>query len=188
MGAIISVVIIRAGWGMLSDTLNDILGKRVDAQTSRRIKQILSEEPEIRGVYDLMINNYGPDKNYASVHVELPDTMSVDEVDRLTRRIEEKVYHQTGVILMGVGVYAYNTRGGEQAEIRNHIQQIVLAHDWALQLHGFYVDINAKTLCFDVVLSFDIAKEKALEILVREVQNAYPAYKVQITPDLDITD
>lgn len=188
MGVVISGVIIRAGWSMMGDTLDDILGKRVDAQTSRRIKQILSAEPEIRGVYDLMINNYGPDKNYASVHVELPDVMSVDEVDRLTRRIEEKVYHQTGVILTGVGVYAYNTQGGEQAQIRNRVQQLVLAHDWALQLHGFYVDIREKKLRFDVVLSFDIAKEKALEVLLREVQGAYPAYQVQITPDIDITD
>ncbi len=188
MGGIISLAIIRAGLQMLKDTLNDILGQRVNPTVSRGIKQILAEEPEIRGVYDLMINNYGPNKNYASVHIELPDTMNVEAVDRLTRRIEEKVYHKTGVILTGVGVYSYNTQEGEAAQMRNHIQQMVLAYNWALQLHGFYANTVEKSLRFDVVLSFDISPKKALDTLLKEIQEAYPAYQVQIVLDVDITD
>ena len=188
MGVVISLVIIKAGFGMLEETLHDILGKRTDAKVSRQIKQILTQEPEIRGVYDLIINNYGPNKNYASLHIELPDTMTVDEVDRLTRRIEKNVYHKTGIILTGVGVYAYNTQGGRTAQIRNEIQNKVLAHDWALQLHGFYANLEEKTIRFDVVLSFDISREKALGILFKEVQHMYPGYAVQITPDVDVSD
>ncbi len=188
MGLVISFVIIRAGLKMMRETLHDILGQRADSKMSREIKQILQEEPEIRGVYDLMINNYGPNKNYASLHVELPDTMCVEEVDRLTRKIEEKVYHKTGVILIGVGVYSYNTKGGEAAKIRNNIQQMVLAHEWALQIHGFYANVEEKSLRFDVVLSFDIDKEQALKILFEEIQKAYPSYKIQIVPDVDISD
>lgn len=188
MGIIISIIIIKAGIEMLQETSHDIVGQRVDAKVSKKIKQILSREPEIRGVYDLIINNYGPNKNYASVHIELPDTMTVEEVDRLTRRLETMVYHQTGVILTGVGVYSYNTHGGEVANIRNAIQKIILAHDWALQLHGFYINPEEKILRFDVVLSFDIAREKALKILLREVQSSYPDYQVQITLDVDMTD
>lgn len=188
MGVIISLIIIKAGVEMIESPFNDMVGQRVDAKVSRQIKQIISRENAVRGVYDLIINNYGPNKNYASVHIELPDTMCVEEVDRLTRRLEENVYHQTGVILIGVGVYSYNTQGGEAAYIRNHIQQIVLAHDWALQLHGFYVNREEKTLRFDVVLSFDITPPQALAILQEEIQHAYPTYRIQITPDVDITD
>lgn len=188
MGVIISIVIIKAGIEMMEETFHDILGRRNDPQISKKIKQIISKEPQILGVYDLIINNYGPDKNYASVHIELPDTMNVNEVDVLTRKIEEDVYHKTGVILTGVGIYSYNTKGGKSAEIRNKIQEIVLAYDWALQMHGFYADTDKKTLRFDVVLSFDISKETAMEILLKEIKKAYPDYKVQITPDLDLTD
>lgn len=188
MGVIISIVIIKAGIEMMEETFHDILGRRNDPQISKKIKQIISKEPQILGVYDLIINNYGPDKNYASVHIELPDTMNVNEVDVLTRKIEEDVYHKTGVILTGVGIYSYNTKGGKSAEIRNKIQKIVLAYDWALQMHGFYADTDKKTLRFDVVLSFDISKETAMEILLKEIKKAYPDYKVQITPDLDLTD
>ena len=188
MGVIISIVIIKAGIEMIQDTVNDILDKRADVQLTKDIKQIIREEPEIRGVYDLLINDYGPNRHYASVHIELPDTMTVDEVDRLTRKIEESVYHKTGVILTGVGVYSYNTKDEEAALIRNNIQKMVLTHDWALQLHGFYVSIAEKKMRFDVVLSFDIARDQALETLLKEVQTAYPDYGVQITPDVDLTD
>ena len=188
MGVIISIVIIKAGIEMIQDTVNDILGKRADVQLTKDIKQIIREEPEIRGVYDLLINDYGPNRHYASVHIELPDTMTVDEVDRLTRKIEESVYHKTGVILTGVGVYSYNTKDEEAALIHNNIQKMVLTHDWALQLHGFYVSIAEKKMRFDVVLSFDIARDQALETLLKEVQTAYPDYGVQITPDVDLTD
>ena len=188
MGVIISIVIIKAGVGMIQDTVSDILGKRADVQLTKDIKKIINEEPQVRGVYDLLINDYGPNKHYASVHIELPDILTVDEVDRLTRKIEESVYHKTGVILTGVGVYSYNTKDEEAALIRNNVQKLVLTHDWALQLHGFYVSIAEKKMRFDVVLSFDIAREDALSMLMKEVQAAYPAYKVQITPDVDLTD
>ena len=155
---------------------------------SRQIKKLITEEAEVRGAYDLIINNYGPNKNYSSVHIELPDTMTVDEVDRLTRRLEVKVYKETGIVLTGVGVYSYNTSDDQAARIRNEVQKIVLSHDWALQLHGFYVDLKAKSIRFDVVLSFDIKPSEAITILCQEVQTAYPDYVLQIVPDLDLSE
>ena len=146
------------------------------------------EEPEVRGAYDLLLNNYGPDKNVASVHLELPDTMSVAEVDKLTRRVESKVYKETGVILTGVGLYSYNTGNSEAARIQNDVQARVLSHNWALQLHGFYLDTQAKDMRFDVVMSFDIRPREGIAILMEEMKRAYPDYAIEITPDVDITD
>ena len=65
---------------------------RADKETTDRIKHLLAEEPEVRGAFDLILHNYGPNKDLASVHLELPDTMTVREVDRLTRRVESKIY------------------------------------------------------------------------------------------------
>lgn len=185
VGAVISVFIIKAGIEMMIDTVNDILGKRSDKQETDRIKNLICDEPEVRGAYDLILFNYGPQKNYASVHIELPDTMSVDEVDRVTRRIETRVYREAGIILTGIGVYSYNTASDESAEMRNAVQKAVLSHDWALQLHGFYADTNKKTMRFDVVLSFDIDRAEALSVLTKEVQALFPQYSLQIVPDID---
>lgn len=185
VGAVISVFIIKAGIEMMIETVNDILGKRSDKEEVSRIKKLICKEPEVRGAYDLLIFNYGPNKNYASVHLELPDTMTVDEVDALTRRVQAKVYLETGVVLTGVGVYSYNTSNDEIGKMRNTVQKAVLSHDWALQLHGFYVDTVNKTMRFDTVVSFDIEKTEAVRILTEEIQALYPDYSLMIVPDID---
>ena len=188
VGVIIAIVIIKAGIEMLIETLNEILGQRADSEITNKIKQILTAQPNVRGAYDLILYNYGPNKNYCSVHLELPDTMTVEEVDRLTRTAEIEVYRETGVILVGVGVYSYNTSDDEAVKIRNAIQDKVMSHDWALQFHGFYADTAKKTIRFDVVFSFDISREEGLQMLYKEVQEMYPEYKISIIPDVDISD
>ena len=185
VGAVISVFIIKAGIEMMVETVNDILGKQNDKEEAARIRQLICEEPAVRGAYDLILFNYGPNKNYGSVHLELPDTMTVDEADRLTRRVQTKVYHETGVILTGIGVYSFNTSNDETARIRNTVLETVLAHDWALQLHGFYADTENKTMRFDVVVSFDIDRAEAVGILTQEVQALFPEYSLLIIPDID---
>ena len=188
VGAVISIVIIKAGIEMMIETLDDIIGKRGDADTASQIRKLLNEEPEVRGAYDLTLFNYGPDKYYGSVHMELPDTMTVDEVDKLTRKIQVKVYKETGVILTGIGVYSYNTSNDEAAQIRNTIQKTILSHEWAMQIHGFYADTINKTMRFDVVVSFDIDHQEAVKIMHEEVQALYPDYTISIIPDIDATD
>ena len=188
VGVLISIMILKAGYEMMTDTLDDVLGRRADKETTQEIYKLLKEEPQVRGAYDIVLNNYGPGKEYGSVHIELPDTMTVDQVDMLTRRLEAKVYRATGIILTGVGVYSYNTKDDDAAKMRNVVQETVLAYEWALQLHGFYADTKAKTLRFDVVMSFDIKPREGIEILSRDMKKLFPDYTVQITPDVDISD
>ena len=188
IGVVIAIFIIKAGIEMLIETLDDILGKRADKELVLRIKKLINEEEEVRGAYDLIINNYGPNKNIASVHVELPDTMTVEEVDKLTRKLEEKIYKETAVILTGVGVYSHNTKNDEASAIRNNVQKIVTAHDYVLQMHGFYLDMENKKMRFDTVLTFAVSFREAVEILIKEVKAAYPDYDITISPDADISD
>lgn len=188
VGVAISAFIIKSGIEMMIETLNDIIGIRADKELTQKIKRLLSDEPEVRGAYDLFIYNYGPDKNIASVHVEIPDTMTAREIDVLTRRLEKKVYKETGVILTGVGIYAYRTGDDEEAWIQNNVRQKVLSHDWALQFHGFFLDTGEKYMRFDVVMSFEIRPREGVEILLGELQQAYPDYHIEIAPDIDISD
>ncbi len=187
VGLVISVFIIKSGIEMMKETLDQILGMRADKEVTDRIKAILNEEPQVHGAYDLILHNYGPDRDLASVHIELPDTMTVREVDRLTRKLEAKVYRETGVILTGVGLYSYNTGNDEAARIQNDVRERVLAHDWAVQFHGFYVDTGARQMQFDVVMSFDIQPKEGLRILHEEIQRAYPGYSIAIAPDVDVS-
>jgi hypothetical protein len=187
VGVVIAGFIIKAGIEMMNETLNDILGQRADAETSVAIKRLLNEEPEVRGAFDLVLYNYGPDRDLASVHLELPDVMTVREVDALTRRVEAKVLRETGVILTGVGVYSYNTSDDEAATIRDEVRRIVMAYDWAVQFHGFYIDLKKKFMTFDVVMSFDIRPAEGLKIIRRELEKAFPDYSIDIAPDVDVS-
>ena len=188
VGVIIACFIIKAGLEIMIETLNDIIGKREDAETTKELKSIICEEKAVLGAYDVTLFNYGPDKNYGSVHIELPDNLSVDDVDRITRRIQTNVYHKTGIILTGIGVYSYNTSDDEAAQMRNAAQKTVMSHDWALQMHGFYADTDKKTIRFDVVISFDADRKEATETLYSEVGAMYPGYEVVIVPDVDVAD
>ena len=188
VGVVIAGFIIKAGVEMMIETLNDIIGKREDAETTKELKRVVCEEESVLGAYDVTLFNYGPNKNYGSVHVELPDTLTVDEVDRITRRIQTNVFHKTGVILTGIGVYSHNTSNDAAAQMRNKIQETVLSHAWALQMHGFYADTEQKTIRFDVVVSFDADRKEALETLCSEVTALYPEYEVLIVPDVDVAD
>lgn len=188
VGVLLSGFIIKAGFEMMMETINHIIGQRQDKEISNKIKDLINDEKKVIGTYDLILFNYGPDKYYATVHLELPDTMSVAEVDQLTRRLQLKVYKKMEIILIGVGVDSYNTKDDEASRIRNDVQKLVLSHDWALQLHGFYIDIEQKNMRFDVIVSFEKDFKDAVEIITDEVQQKYPDYKILMIPDIDITD
>ena len=188
VGILISGFIIKSGIEMISETVNDIIGRRSDPELTKQIKSIISSHEGVRGAYDLIINNYGPDKNYASVHIEVPDSMTANEIDMIERHLTEDVYVETGIILTAIGVYSYNNRDEAAVKIRDDVERIVLAHDWAIQVHGFYIEIPAKDMRFDVVLSFGIEPKEALRIIHAELAEAYPGYRIIIAPDVDLSD
>ena len=156
VGLVISAFIIKSGIGMLIETLDDILGKRADGDLVKKIKALLTEESQVRGAYDVILNNY-----------------------------EARVLKETGVILTGVGVYSHNTKNDEAAKIRSNVLKLVKAHEWALQLHGFYVNLEEKAIRFDVVMNFEIKPQEGLDILHKEISEAYPDYDVHIAADID---
>ena len=114
--------------------------------------------------------------------------MMARDFDRLTRRLERKVYKETGVILAAVGLYSYNTGNDEATEILSGVRSRVMAHEWAVQLHGFYVNTEAKEMSFDVVMSFDVKPSEGIQIIYKEIKEAYPEYDIQIAPDVDVSD
>jgi len=189
LGAIISVVIIKSGIEMLRDTISQILGERNDVELARSIKQTVMEFPDVHGAYDLVLNNYGPDNWNGSIHIEVPDTYSANDLDKLIRDIQTTVYMQHHVILNAVGVYSMNTSDPEVVETREKVRDIVFSHEHVKQMHGFYLTKDEKTIRFDVVVSFD-AKDRAAvyKEVVADVQKAFPDYQLQVALDTDYSE
>ena len=189
LGAIISLVIIKSGVEMLRDTISQILGEKNDPELAGSIKQTVISFPEVRGAYDLVLNNYGPDTWNGSIHIEVPDTCSADELDQLIRSIQTAVYRQHQVILTAIGVYSVNTKDEEIMEARRKVQEIVFSHPHVKQMHGFYLTKDQKAMRFDIVISFDAKDRRAVyEEAVADVQKAFPDYTLRVAMDTDFAE
>ena len=189
LGAIISLVIIKSGLEMLSDSLSDILGERADGDLSKGIKATICAFDEVQGAYDLVLHSYGPDTLVGSVHIEVPDTLTVDRLDTLEREITQRVMQEHRVILTGISVYSMNTKGDAAAKVQQDIRRAVMSHDYVLQMHGFYLDEAAKEIRFDVVLDFAAPDRGALyRSIVSEIESMFPAYTVAASLDVDASD
>ena len=187
VGVVIAVFIIRAGLEMLTETLDDILGKRLDADTRHAIKATICQEEQVMGAFDLILHSYGPELLIGSVHVEVPDTMTAEEIDAMERRLARTVYKEHGVLLTGIGIYAVNVSDPEVSDMRDRVLGILIAHEGVLQMHGFKADTEARELYLDVILDYALENREGLfEDLCRDVRAAYPDYNVHMTMDIDI--
>jgi len=189
LGAIISLVIIKSGIEMLRETISRILGERNDKELARAIHDTVVSFPDVQGAYDLVLNNYGPDTWNGSIHIEVPDTYSADQLDQLIRSIQMSVFAQHHVILTAIGVYSVNTRDEEIVQAKRQVEEIVLSHEHVRQMHGFYLTKDEKKMRFDIVISFDARDRKTLyNEIVADVQKAFPDYELQVAMDTDFTE
>ena len=122
-----------------------------------------------------------------SVHVEIPDHYTAEQIDALERRIAEKVYAEHNIILAGIGIYSRNISDDETAAMRSAVTKIASAHDGVLQLHGFYLNKTEKIMNFDIILDFSVKDRDSLFMeIVQEIHEAFPDYQLRPTLDLDI--
>ena len=187
VGVLISIFIMKAGIEMIQETVSNILGARSDKELTAEIKKIINEEPEVHGAYDLILYNYGPEKEYGSVHIEVVDTMTAGEIDDLTRRLERKVFERTGVFLTAVGIYSVNTTDEEVMALKKDVYNAVNKFPFVVQTHGFYAELDKKRIRMDVVLSFDVKPEDGLRMVYEELAHLYPGYEFNIAPDVDVS-
>ena len=188
LGAVIALFIIRSGFEMIRDTVSEILGQRTDPELSRKVKELVCQEDGVEGAYDLLLSNYGPDRYYGSVNIEVADTVTADEIDKMTRRIRGRVYWKTGVTLSGVGVYSRNTRDGEAVRLREEIEKRIKARDSVLEVYGFYISDDSREVHFYVVCAFGTDYRAEIAAITEELRAAFPDCKFRIAPHIDISD
>ena len=186
---IISLFILKAGFGIIKEAVDDMLGHRVETEYTKKVKETVTTFPEVYGAYDIVLHNYGPDRYLGSVHIEVDDTMTADKIDSLTRNITGKVYEETGIILTAVGIYSNNSSDEKLMKMRKDITELVVDHKHILQLHGFYVDEEKKRITFDVVVDFEEQdREDLIAHIKNDVKNVLPEYELVVAIDSDISD
>ena len=189
VGVLLSIFIIKTGLELIKESVDNMLGLRVESDLSRSIKKEITKEKDVQGAYDLVLNDYGPDKYLGSVHIEVNDILSVSDIDKISRRISKNIMKKYGVILHTIGVYSVNTKDKKVIETKNEITKIVFSHKGILQMHGFYLDEEDKSISFDIIIDFKIKnREELYKEIYNEVKNKYKDYKIEITLDIDTSD
>ncbi len=188
-GILLSIFIIKAGIELIKESVDNILGIRIESDLARKIKKEIVKEKEVKGAFDLILNDYGPDKYLGSVHIELPDTLTVSDVDKISRRISQNVMEKYGIILHTIGVYSVNTKDKKVMEIEKNIRNIVFSYKGVLQMHGFYLNDVDKIISFDIIIDFNIKNhENIYKGIYDKIKSEYEEYQINITLDVDISD
>lgn len=189
LGTIISIIIIKSGIGMLKGTISQLLGEQNDVEMAKNIQKTVMGFKEVLGVYDLVLNNYGPNRWNGSVHIEVPDTISVVDLDQLLREITIKVMKEHRVLLTAIGVYSVNTKDKEVIEKQKQVKEIALRQKYIRQIHGFYLIEKEKKMRFDLVVSFDAENRMvAFKEAIAKIQKAFLDYRIYATMDADFTE
>ena len=188
IGVLISVVIIKASIEMLRETINSIIGYRIDSDLSTKIKEKVNSFKEVEGTYDLILHDYGPTRIIGSTHIQIADEMTAKQIDALTRKIRAVIYSEFGIILT-IGIYAANTSDENSVKIKNQLEEIIKEYPEILQLHGFYIDIETKMISFDLIISFECKEANKLrDEVVKKIKEKFPDYNYYAIIDNDFSD
>ena len=142
----------------------------------------------VHGAYDLVLNDFGPQRLWGSVHIEVDDTLTAAQIDELSRKIESLVYEKHQVILHTVGIYSTNT-DEKTSELRNAVYAMIKKHSEIINMHGFYLNPDTHEISMDIIISLEAKDRHALyETIQSELSKVYPDYQFNITLDSDISD
>lgn len=191
MGIAVALFILLSGINTARETLNSILGTPPDKQDIENIKNIILKYPEFVGIHDLIVHNYGPGRQFASVHVEVPQDIDVVKCHEQIDLCEKQVIENLGIELVihmdpiDVNNEAVNFAKAKLAEALKEI-------DKSLTLHDFRMTPECETrtnLIFDVVLPAGFKMKKTdlfnrISVIATQIN---PTYVCVITFDNDFT-
>ncbi len=180
VGVAVSVIIIVAGVKILLDTKNKLLGEAPIDKTVEDIKAIVAKYPDIIGMHDLMVHNYGPNNFIASFHAEVDGKGDIyylhDVIDNVEREIKNELS-----IACTIHMDPIITDDEEINELKRFLLATLKEENFELSIHDFRVVIgNTHTnLIFDAVLPFDYkmneneAKEKIMNAVSRRRSDCF---------------
>nr|WP_027701325.1 cation diffusion facilitator family transporter [Clostridioides mangenotii] len=182
VGIVVSLLILYAGFTLVKDTINPLLGQAPDEELVNSIVDGLMSYDMVIGVHDLIIHNYGVGKSIASVHAEIPsdkDILDIHEViDTAERQLSEKLK-----IYLVIHMDPVNVQDEEIYETRQELEDMLKQNTYILSMHDFRIvgKGKRKNLIFDVVvdpneLDRNITKEEIKANITNLVKSVHPEY------------
>mgnify|MGYP001122776144 FL=1 len=181
MGIVVSGIILYGAYGLLRDMINSLIGEAPDPELVHNIVDMIMAHPAILGVHDMMLHNYGPNKIFASAHVEVDSSKDIfethDHIDNIEREVKENmnidlVLHMDPVKVNDPETELY------RAKVVEAIHQI----DPKWGFHDFRI-VSGPThvnLVFDLVIPFEekYTQEEIEAMLLKHIQSDKKIYLV----------
>lgn len=186
MGVIVAVIILIAGVKILNDTKNSILGSAPEPEVVESIARMSGEYPEILGIHDMVVHNYGPGNTIASFHAEVDGAVDVFVTHDAIDNLEKRLYRELGVRAT-VHMDPIVTDDERVSELRVRVAAAVKEIDDRFGIHDFrFVEGETHTnLIFDVTVPFEV-KESDGDIrdkISSKISELDPNYFTVVTID-----
>ncbi len=191
MGIVVSLIILYAGYNLVKDTLNPLLGMAPDKELVESIQKSVLSYDNICGVHDLMIHNYGPGRIIASIHAEVPCNISIVKIHEIIDKAEKEVSKELDIYLV-IHMDPINTNSEDVLKDRNILDEVLKNFPIIKSIHDFRVvgQGEIKNLIFDAVIdvSHHLSKDEEHK-LIKDIDNSikkiHSKYNVIITIDKD---
>ena len=179
---IISGFIIKTGADILLDSINNILGVKLDPKTTAEIRNMVKSQEGILGAYDLIIHNYGPVYNMGSINVELDHETKVGDIYPTLHRLQMEIYKKHNIYLT-FGFYSVNKNHKVAKAFLNIINDYISNNPSCLGYHGLYIDEEEKSIYFDLLLDYSVDHAQVKNQVQELVKEKYLGYNVYINID-----
>ena len=178
VGIVIGLFILKSGIGIVKDAMSSMIGQRAEEDLANSIKDDIKQIPEVNGVFDLILNDYGNGKMIGSVHVGVKDNLTAKEIHNLEREINGLLYQKYHIV-MTTGIYAENIDSPVSKAIKEHLISLLKDYPTVVQLHGFYLDEEKKVCNFDLVINFDDKHpEETVASVVAKLNEQFADYTI----------
>ncbi|MBD5098705.1 MAG: cation transporter [Clostridiales bacterium] len=169
LGLLVAAFILHSGWGAARDTLDPLLGTPPDPAMVADIEALVLSHPQILGVHDLVIHDYGPGRRMMSVHAEVPADGSLVELHAVIDRAERELGARFG--LEAVIHLDPVERGDPRSDrLRALAEELARELDPAATIHDFR-RVGDGQISFDVVVPYDVplSDEEARQALTEKL-------------------
>ncbi|MBS5661724.1 MAG: cation transporter [Clostridiales bacterium] len=190
MGVLVAVFILVSGVKMIGETINPLLGMAPDQEMVDHINQKIMSYDTVLGIHDLVVHNYGPQRCFASVHVEVPASQDIlishDIIDNIERDFAKDMDIHLVVHLDPI-VTDDETTNLLKAQVKHIVKDI--SPD--LSIHDFraVIGVSHTNLIFDVCVPFSVKMSDAeiTGMISRKVKEIDPTYYTVIVVDRSYT-
>ncbi|GEA30388.1 cation diffusion facilitator family transporter [Clostridium diolis] len=192
IGMFVALFIVYAGFNLVKDTINPLLGEAPDPELVESIERMVLSYDNILGSHDLIVHNYGPGKCMASIHAEIPGNINVVDIHEVIDKAEREISKALKIYLV-IHIDPICIIEGEVKEAYNEILSIIEKYDYIESIHDFRVvgEGDIKNLIFDVVIEpskkLSITDTELINIISEGVKKYHPSYNCVITIDKHYT-